>query len=228
MLNFTGIGAAYQPEFGSNSAYFIVDKHLYVIDSGESVFLEMKKRFEDFKQFQAVTFLITHMHSDHCGSLASFVSYLKNIVKIKPTIIYPQTAISSLLNLFGIDNKSYQHVPEYFYEDDHIQVQFYPTEHVSKLSCFGFKLTLFGQVIYYSGDAVSIPTDILEAFKDNKIDRLYQDVTVNPENNSHMYYKDLLTIIPEALQSKVYCMHLDKEAFGILKQYNLKTVQVAD
>lgn len=228
MLNFTGIGAAYQPEFGSNSAYFIVDKHLYVIDSGESVFLEMKKRFEDFKQFQAVTFLITHMHSDHCGSLASFVSYLKNIVKIKPTIIYPQTAISSLLNLFGIDNKSYQHVPEYFYEDDHIQVQFYPTEHVSKLSCFGFKLTLFSQVIYYSGDAVSIPTDILEAFKDNKIDRLYQDVTVNPENNSHMYYKDLLTIIPEALQSKVYCMHLDKEAFGILKQYNLKTVQVAD
>lgn len=228
MLNFTGIGAAYQPEFGSNSAYFIVDKHLYVIDSGESVFLEMKKRFEDFKQFQAVTFLITHMHSDHCGSLASFVSYLKNIVKIKPTIIYPQTAISSLLNLFGIDNKSYQHVPEYFYEDDHIQVQFYPTEHVSKLSCFGFKLTLFSQVIYYSGDAVSIPTDILEAFKDNKIDRLYQDVTVNPENNSHMYYKDLLTIIPEALQSKVYCMHLEKEAFGILKQYNLKTVQVAD
>lgn len=228
MLNFTGISAAYQPEFGSNSAYFIVDKHLYVIDSGESVFLEMKKRFEDFKQFQAVTFLITHMHSDHCGSLASFVSYLKNIVKIKPTIIYPQTAISSLLNLFGIDNKSYQHVPEYFYEDDHIQVQFYPTEHVSKLSCFGFKLTLFSQVIYYSGDAVSIPTDILEAFKDNKIDRLYQDVTVNPENNSHMYYKDLLTIIPEALQSKVYCMHLEKEAFGILKQYNLKTVQVAD
>lgn len=228
MLNFTGFGAAYQPEFGSNSAYFIVDKHLYVIDSGESVFLKMKKKFEDFKQFQAVTFLITHMHSDHCGSLASFVSYLKNIAKVKPKIIYPQTTISSLLNLLGIDNNSYQHVPEYFYEDDHIQVQFYPTEHVSKLSCFGFKLTLFGQVIYYSGDAVNIPTDILEAFKDNKINHLYQDVTIDHKNSSHMYYKDLLTIIPQELQPKVYCMHLEKEAISILKYYDLKTVQIAD
>lgn len=37
-LKFLGCGSAFNPVYGNTSAYFIIGKHLYVIDAGESVF----------------------------------------------------------------------------------------------------------------------------------------------------------------------------------------------
>ena len=42
-LNFLGRGSAFNPVEGNNSAYFIDDNQLFLIDCGENVFGRIKK-----------------------------------------------------------------------------------------------------------------------------------------------------------------------------------------
>ncbi len=105
-LKFLGCGSAFNPVYGNTSAYFTIGQDLYVIDAWESIFLSLYQK----DLLKNVTFLITHMHADHVGSLASIISYCFYVLEKKITIVYPEKSLWSLLGLMGIDPNAYEAV----------------------------------------------------------------------------------------------------------------------
>ena len=73
-LSFLGKGAAFYPAFGNTNAFFEKDGDLFFLDFGESAF-EKAVRLLDMASYRHVYVLITHLHADHVGSLASLLSY---------------------------------------------------------------------------------------------------------------------------------------------------------
>ena len=71
-LKFLGKGAAFYPVFGNTNAFFEKDGDLFFLDFGESAF-EKAVRLLDLTAYRHVYVLITHLHADHAGSLASLV-----------------------------------------------------------------------------------------------------------------------------------------------------------
>lgn len=69
-LQFLGRGASFNPKEGNNSAYFIENRQLFLIDCGESIFERLVENglLEDV---DAINLMITHTHSDHVGSLGT-------------------------------------------------------------------------------------------------------------------------------------------------------------
>ncbi|WP_018658999.1 MBL fold metallo-hydrolase [Allofustis seminis] len=224
LLTFTGIGSAYHPEMGSNSAYFVADQSLYILDCGESVFKRMKAMNFDFASFERVVFFITHMHSDHIGSLAGFVSYLSHVVEIRPYVVHPLQTLADFFTLCGIYPDEYVQIMANHYDDEHVQVAFEPTEHVANMQCFGLYINIpvSEQSFYYSGDAAILPKKYLDAFNAGEIDIWYQDVTIHADNASHYYYKNLFAEVKADRLGHVICMHLEEQADEVLKEAGLR------
>ncbi|MDO5755085.1 MAG: MBL fold metallo-hydrolase [Tissierellia bacterium] len=228
MLNFTGVGSAYNPELGSNSAYIIKDNSLYIFDCGETVFGKMKKLSLDFRSFNRIVFLITHTHSDHIGSLASFVSYLYHVEGICPTIVHPNEKIPIYLAVCGIENHLYKYKQSDNYRDKVLKTKFYTVTHVDNMNCYGIlcQINKDGSSFYYSGDASTLPEKCLNDFNAGKIDYWYQDVTINIFNHSHFYYEKIYDKIDENRLDHVYCMHLEEDAAKILIDAGLQVAQI--
>lgn len=71
-LKFLGRGSGYNTKEGNTAAYLKKEETLLLIDCGESVF----KTIVDnnlIEGIEHIHVLITHMHSEHVGSLASFI-----------------------------------------------------------------------------------------------------------------------------------------------------------
>ena len=73
-LSFLGRGAAFNTVESNNSAYFIDNNELFLIDCGETVFQSLINTgiLEDKNN---INVMITHTHSDHIGSLGSLALY---------------------------------------------------------------------------------------------------------------------------------------------------------
>ena len=89
-LKFIGTGSCFNTKMGNTSAYYYNEttKHLVLIDCGETVFSDLRYS-KILNEAKTIDILITHLHSDHAGSLESliyFCAYVKNIV---PTVIFP-------------------------------------------------------------------------------------------------------------------------------------------
>ncbi|OOM74029.1 ribonuclease BN [Clostridium puniceum] len=86
-LEFLGRGFGYNVTEGNTSSYIKNDDTLLLIDFGESIFQKIvtKNLIEGIKN---VHVLITHMHSDHIGSLGSFVGYCYWRQKIRINIYF--------------------------------------------------------------------------------------------------------------------------------------------
>ena len=78
MLKFLGVGAAYNYRFNNNSAYFIDNKTLYLFDCGEKICDRILK-LGLLENVDNVFCFITHLHSDHVGSLEPLMYYLHYI-----------------------------------------------------------------------------------------------------------------------------------------------------
>ena len=81
-LNFLGRGAAFNPLEKSTSAYIREGDRLFLIDCGESVFAELIRR-GILKDAKEVWIAVSHLHSDHSGSLGSVTLYCTEILKFK-------------------------------------------------------------------------------------------------------------------------------------------------
>lgn len=73
-LSFLGRGSAFNPKEGNNSAYFISDNQLFLIDCGENIFGKILEN-KLLDNIETINLMITHTHSDHVGSLGSLVNY---------------------------------------------------------------------------------------------------------------------------------------------------------
>ena len=73
-LSFLGRGAAFNPKEGNNSAYFIENNQLFLIDCGESIFEKLVSTGL-VDSVDTINLMITHTHSDHIGCLGTLAMY---------------------------------------------------------------------------------------------------------------------------------------------------------
>lgn len=210
-LKFTGIGSCFHTEAGNTGAYFIKEKELYLFDCGESVFERMRPIL-DGEEIENIVVLITHLHSDHVGSLGSFLFYCNCVLKKKPVIFCPDENILTLLRIFGVDREIYEYVGEAMMKRGSLKVEAIPTEHSKTMKSFGYLVEDEEERVYYSGDSNCLPRRIEEEFKSRKITILYQDTcTIKEASRVHLHIEELEELIPEELRKYVYCMHIDTE-----------------
>lgn len=217
-LKFLGRGSAFNPKEGNNSAYFIINNELFLIDCGESVFEKLIER--KLNDYISINVMITHTHSDHIGSLGSLVMYSFYVLHKSVNIILPEGAkhlasIEKILSGFGCTIQMYNYVDEKNY--DHIysvfdRIRYVETSHCDELDCYSLLFETPGGIVYYSGDTREI--DVVKSLIDDnvKIDKLYIDTTtVDYPGNVHLYIGILKDVIPDSLKEHVYCMHLNND-----------------
>lgn len=219
-LKFLGRGAAFNPKEGNNSAYFIDNNQLFLIDCGESIFERLIEN-NIFDNIESINLMITHTHSDHIGSLGTLAMYSYYTLRKPLNIVLPENAkhlsnIDKILSGFGCTEAMYNYVDEKQFdneENDFQNVRYVETSHCNELNCYGLLFKTQNGIVYYSGDTNE--TKIIKALLENKdqIDKLYIDTTTaNFPGNVHLYIEFLKEIIPEDMKNRVYCMHLNNDA----------------
>lgn len=209
-LNFIGNGSCFNTDFGNNSAYYIDDKKqsLLLIDCGESIFERlMKQKLLD--KVKDIDILITHLHTDHVGSLSSLLFFCEYGKGIIPTVIYPEkNTMSQYLSLVGNEPQAYQLISPK--ECTKYKIQEIKQKHSKFINAYGYVLELNGRKIYYSGDTKTISENIIEAFRNKEIDEFYQD-TSRYETPAHMNVETLSGLFNQEERNRITCMHFDDE-----------------
>lgn len=215
MLNFIGIGSAFNTELGNTSAYIREKDTLLLIDCGGMVF-DRINRSGMLDGIKNLYIIITHTHPDHIGSLGDLVFYFYYIKNVKATVIFPNSEIiAKLFENMGIGNDIYfaRNSLEDELQDQNlgnVKLRFYPSSHVDNIPSYGIMISLKNKSIFYSGDSNAIREDVLEILKNGGIDVWYQDTCgADYEGNSHLSLRKLLEAVEPRIRSKFYCMHLD-------------------
>lgn len=91
MIKATVIGTGnFSSQNGASSIMVTSDEHpnfLNLFDCGDTVFRELVKLTDNFKDIENINVFITHNHADHIGSLASLILYCK-FVKVMDITVY--------------------------------------------------------------------------------------------------------------------------------------------
>lgn len=216
-LNFLGIGSAFNPVLDNTGAFFIDNGDFYLIDCGESTFKKIWN-MEEMIQSRNIFILITHLHCDHVGSLGSLISYLYLNKGKTPYVIHPTEKIAEYLDTVGIKRNFYIHMKS-LPEESSIKNCEIEVNHVDNMQCYGYEIIFPDGVIYYSGDATEIPEEILKKYLNGEIGVIYQDtcsyISKNPTHGNIFYLEDK---IPPDKRGNVYCMHLDRDFRGKIRE----------
>lgn len=229
MLNFTGIGSAFNTAFGNTSAYFICGDQLVMFDCGENTFTRIQNT-NFFDGIKKIHVFITHDHPDHIGSLGTLIFYCKYILKID-IHVYGDLGLLSNLNSSGVSLSFFQFHNILLNMADRPVFEIRPVlgdvcykispiwvKHHPDLNCLGYhiKEEQSGKSCFFSGDSCEIPECILKAFLEGWITYLYQDTSwLDYKDSVHLSYKKLCQLIDNR-RSNVYIMHLDQN-FNINK-----------
>ncbi len=224
-LKFLGRGAAFYPHFGNTNAFFELDGDLYFLDFGEAAF-ERVTRLLDLRAYRHVYALITHLHADHAGSLASLMSYTAMVLGVKVNVVHPNGMVNALLAVEGIDPNFYTYMPT-LPADCPVKMTPHEVPHAKDMRSYGLELTCADETIYYSGDAAAVPQAVVDGYLSGRIARLYQD-TSSHESAGHCWYKKLEAIFPLEKRAGVYCMHLDGDYVDMLRELGFSVVETVD
>ncbi len=227
MLLFTGRGSAFADEH--NSAFFVYEKELILLDCPASAFQKLKKIKPE--QFRHIYILITHTHGDHSGGTGAMIQYAWFVLHHLPvTVIAPSKLVQEDLRLLltRIEGCS----QEWFTltTADKIQkswlVRPIPTVHANQLKgkCFGWQLYIDGRNVIYTGDTAMLK-DYLPYLTPGTV--FYTEAAFY-YSKVHLY---LPKILPELIRMtendiQVFLMHLDNET-EILKQIQGTKIQLA-
>ena len=220
-LKFLGRGAAFYPAFGNTNAFFAQGEDLFFLDFGEAAF-EKAVRLLDLKSYRHIYVLLTHLHADHAGSLASLCSYTHLVLGLTIYVVHPVDTVVQLLRLEGIGNDLYHYLPA-LPPDCPVSAQFVPVQHASDMQCFGYVLRTGDDSLYFSGDAARLPEQVKEQFLAGEIKRIYHD-TASHESQAHCWYRRLEDDIPPQRRGDVFCMHLDGDYADQLRQLGFQVV----
>lgn len=193
----------------NNSAYIEKEKEITIIDCGFTVFQELQKKF-DFNKYEEITVIITHLHNDHAGTLSQFILYIYFIYNKKVNVVSKCEKIKEYLKITGVPEGAY------ILENDSENIEFIKTEHVKYIDTYGFKLTIDGKTIVYTGD-----TNTLEPFKNylNNAQEFYVDVS--KFGGAHLKIDNIIEELKWIKNNgtDVYLMHIDERNYieGITK-----------
>lgn len=221
-LKFLGKGAAFYPKFGNTNAMFEIDKNLYFLDFGESAFDKVVENV-NLENYDNICVILTHLHADHVGSLASFISYMYCILHRQITVVHPVDTVVNLLSLLGI-SKSFYNYRDSLPQGTKFTIYPHEVEHAKDMKAFGYVIDYNGEKIYYSGDAANIPEKVLNDFLNGDIKRIYQD-TASHHSTSHCHYSVLEELIPQDMRKQVFCMHLDSDYIDLLHKKGFSVVE---
>ena len=195
-IKFLGTGGAFDTDY-RNSAALLEFRDIHIlIDCGFTVFPTLVEK--NLTQ-QVEYILLTHLHNDHCGSLANLLLYKHIIEKSpRPIILYPSEQFRQQVYQFlQIQVKD----PEKY-------VEFVPLEQVEGIT----PIDTYGQHaegmqsyayifdndtrIVYSGD-LGRPEGLFERLErlPEKRTCVFHDITFAADNTGHTYYKKLLPYI---------------------------------
>lgn len=209
-LKFLGRGSAFNTKEGNTSAYIKEGSHLLLIDCGENIFDRiMSKKLLD--GVDKVDVLITHLNSDHVGSLSSLIYYCYYIKKFKVNVHFPTMELYDLLMLNGHKGEFNNVLLNENYPDMVCWkiIKPFKVSHIDTMNCYGYCIYDENDKIYYSGDSnvINIDKEFLDFFTE-----IYQDTcSMDYEGNVHLSLKKLCEAVPMEYRNKVYCMHIDKD-----------------
>ncbi|WP_167958945.1 MBL fold metallo-hydrolase [Anaerosporobacter faecicola] len=225
MLKFLGTGGAFNTKRGNTSAYFELGSELFLIDVGEDVF---PKTIENhlFDQKTRVNIFITHLHSDHVGSLGTLLAYLYINVfgqdRSKICVYFPSEALKELLELQGVTEEVYTfyvNLWDELYVDGYqreVEYNFEAGKHTPYLdykkneNCYHITFSQKKEFcFYYSGDTCEFNHQLSNPYA---YDWIYHEVTMIKSAEVHFQYDKLLEAtkdMPADQKKKFVLMHLD-------------------
>lgn len=214
-LKFIGRGSAFNFKEGNTSAYTIRNNELILFDCGESVFKEIITRNILDNSIKNVHIFITHLHSDHSGSLSGLIFYCYFILKKIPIVYFKnKILIKNFLNIQSVPTKCYNIIEIKDYVDiKDVSIKAIEVLHDKNMESYGYLLSFknSNNKIFYSGDSCDITFytkhDIL---KENII--CYQDVCLlDYPGNIHLNINKLCDYVDITSRKNIYCMHIDSD-----------------
>lgn len=207
-LVFLGNGSAFNYRAYNTAAYFTAGEDLIIFDCGEGICNRLIERGV-LESARNIYVFITHLHSDHIGSLEAFIYYNEKFLHKGFYIFYPRTTkLKKLLRLTGVD----------------FPFKIYP---VPK-SLAGFKIDCvtqnhipgsYGYFFYgefsffYSGDTCTVNARAVEELKSGAIGRVYHEATCSL-SPIHTHINKLKAAFPPELRERVCLMHFDNPDFA--------------
>lgn len=215
-LEFLGRGSGYNVIEGNTSAFLIKSDTLLLIDCGESIFEKIVAK-DILQGIKNAHVLITHMHSDHIGSLGSFVGYCYWKSKIRVNVYFSEKEkIGEFLKLTGaIEGKNFILHGTGTSRIDALNLTFSAssTRHTRNVNAYSFTLKFdFGNDIFYSGDTYESNFNFIPFLKAGNL--IYHDTCLDDcEGNVHTSLRALSEKIPYEYRKQVHCIHIDGENF---------------
>ena len=206
-LSFLGNGATFNFNSNNNCAYFIDKNSLYLIDCGEKIFDHILEK-NILKNIEKVYVLITHLHSDHIGSLEPMMYYMHYFTNIETHVYYPKgSRLKKLLILTGLT------FPFEIESPTNNKIGDFTFEKKKKKHIYGsYGYFVYGKYnFFYSGDTSIINKRAIKELKSNKIDYIYHEVTINPNAMIHTTLNDLCSSFDFELRKRVICMHFSSQ-----------------
>lgn len=211
LLYFFGRGSVFTEKH--NSAFFINDDELVLLDCSDYTFQQIRTNKVDLSNIKKIYVLITHTHGDHINGLDILIEYMWFVLHIPVIVVVPSisllTDIVYILNILGCSKSWYSIIycnnlkKEWF-------ISSIRTEHVDQLRfCFGYNLNINGKNVVYTGDTVTLDPYIKYLSKDSY---LYTECSYN-DSGVHLYINDVLDKLIQLSENNVhvYLMHLDNE-----------------
>lgn len=226
MLKFIGTGDAFNTRDGNTSAYLKLGREIVFFDMGEDVFSKAKN-MSLFENVEKVHVFITHLHSDHVGSLGTAIAYLYYGVfgmdKSKICVYFPSKKIVDLLQCQGVTEDWYtfyinrwdelfvdstEKYPEYIFEEnihtDALNVD-------GKSNCYSIELSIPGKgSLYYSGDSAGVKDRLRNRWA---YDYIYHEVTSFKDAVVHTSYETLMQAtkgLGPKKKKRIFLMHMDE------------------
>jgi ribonuclease BN (tRNA processing enzyme) len=193
-IKFLGTGGAFDIDYLNSAAILTVREKCVLIDCGFTVYQTLVHK----NLIHRVDYiLLTHLHNDHCGSLANLLQHKLIVDKApKPTILYPSEQFKSqVFEFLKIQVKDPDKYVEFMPLEHFEGIQAVDTYglHSEGMQSYAYIFEEEDNRIVYSGD-LGKPDALFD--KLSRIPKMntcvYHDITFNPENTGHTFYKKLL------------------------------------